>query len=176
MDHYERGERIRFQPNDCPLCGARHDPVVLDANKYYRWISEQENIQNVFPEMSAAEREILISGTCAECWKDLFQRCAKEDLELENTDRSEVPTTASEAEKAQREAMDKFTGAMEIERMRKEKLWNQRELEQMAKDFAQMELEEEASRMALLEEQSEYYDENDFQSYCQDPIDGSTFF
>jgi transcriptional regulator GlxA family with amidase domain len=43
----------------------------LDRSAVTRW-QEGENIQNAFPDMSAADREILISGTHAACWDKLF--------------------------------------------------------------------------------------------------------
>ena len=76
-----RNGRIRFQPHDCVVCGKRHDPVILDAEKYYRWKKAGECIQDVFPEMTKDQLEILISGTCPECWDELFGRCEDEDRE-----------------------------------------------------------------------------------------------
>jgi hypothetical protein len=31
-----------------------------------------ELIQNALPELSADQRELLISGTCDKCWKEMF--------------------------------------------------------------------------------------------------------
>lgn len=164
----ERKGRIRFQPHDCVVCGRIHDPVILDAEKFYRW-KNGECIQDVFPEMTKEQREILISGTCPECWYELFDRCAKEDLELEDTKRSEVPTTGAEAERMQREQMDRMNAAVEIERMREDYIWNQRDLEQRAKDVDAIEKEDEEQRQRELEEWYEAIEEqNEF--YCTDPF------
>jgi hypothetical protein len=54
----------------CIFCGANH-LIPLDEEKYRRWRSG-EHVQNVWPEMSADQREILISGTCPECWEREF--------------------------------------------------------------------------------------------------------
>ena len=43
---------------------------ILDANKYERWQSG-ELIQNVFPELSVNEREMLISSVCGTCFDSL---------------------------------------------------------------------------------------------------------
>lgn len=50
----------------CIFCSHEHK-VVMDKEKYFRW-RNGELIQNVFPEMTSDQREILISGTCPECW------------------------------------------------------------------------------------------------------------
>jgi len=169
-----RNGRIRFQPHDCVVCGRIHEPVVLDAEKYYRWKEDGECIQDVFPEMTKDQREILISGTCPECWDELFGRCAEEDLELEDTKRSEVPTTGAEAEQMQREQMDRMNAAVEIERAREEYKWDQRDLEQRAKDMEAMEKEDEEQRQRELEEWYDCIDEwNSF--YTTDPFFSNMF-
>jgi len=43
----------------------------LDRAAVTRW-REGENIQKVFPDMSAGDREVLISGTHPACWNKLF--------------------------------------------------------------------------------------------------------
>ena len=88
----ERKGRIRFQPHDCVVCGKVHDPIILDAEKFYRWKSG-ECIQDVFPdsEMTKEQREILISGTCPECWDVLFPK-EDEEVELEDSDPNEIVT------------------------------------------------------------------------------------
>jgi hypothetical protein len=43
----------------------------LDRGAVERW-QAGENIQSVFPDMSLADREIMISGTHPECWNKLF--------------------------------------------------------------------------------------------------------
>ena len=55
---------------DCPFCGTESE-MPLDKVKYFRW-QAGELAQNVWPEMSLEDREVLISGTCRECQKILF--------------------------------------------------------------------------------------------------------
>lgn len=163
-----RNGRIRFHPHDCVVCGRIHEPVILDAEKYYRW-KGGECIQDVFPEMTKDQREILISGTCPECWDELFGRCEDEDLELEDTDPSEIPHTGLEAEKMERERMDRINAGLEILQLREEHKWEQRDLEQRAKDMDTMEKEDEEQRQRELEEWYEAVEEqNEF--YCTDPF------
>jgi hypothetical protein len=52
----------------CVFCGKEHLTEV-DTLKYYRW-KIGESIQNVWPEMTADDRELLVSGTCPQCWED----------------------------------------------------------------------------------------------------------
>jgi len=54
----------------CVVCNKVHTAYV-EKVKYDRW-KAGENIQNVWPEMSADEREQLISGTCPKCWDELW--------------------------------------------------------------------------------------------------------
>ena len=62
---------------DCK-CGYT-DTYVLDKQAYNRWINGQL-IQNVFPELSANDREMLISGHCSKCWQELFDKGFEEEL------------------------------------------------------------------------------------------------
>ena len=163
-----RNARIRFQPHDCVVCGRIHEPVILDAEKFYRWKVGGEHIQDVFPEMTKDQREILISGTCPECWDVLFPK-EDEEVELENSRKDEQPTSSLEAERMERNRMDRMNGAMEIERLREEYKWDQRDLEQRAKDMEAIEKEDEEQRQKDLVEWYEALEEqNEF--YCTDPF------
>jgi hypothetical protein len=56
-----------YKSKPCPYCG-KVTTVTLDSDKVARWVVG-ENIQHVWPEMSATERETLITGMCSdECW------------------------------------------------------------------------------------------------------------
>lgn len=50
----------------CVFCGKVHE-LVLASSKVERW-RKGEHVQNVWPEMTPNEREVLISGTCSDCW------------------------------------------------------------------------------------------------------------
>jgi hypothetical protein len=56
----------------CRVCG-KTSTLEVDADKYERWRTG-ELAQKVFPEMSADEREVLISGTHPACWDRLFSK------------------------------------------------------------------------------------------------------
>ena len=54
----------------CRMCDTVHD-LTVNVEGFVNWQSGQL-IQNALPELSADERELLISGTCDECWQQLF--------------------------------------------------------------------------------------------------------
>lgn len=55
---------------ECRMCGQLV-PVEFDSEDFYRW-QDGELIQNAMPYLNDAEREMLISQTCDDCWKNLF--------------------------------------------------------------------------------------------------------
>lgn len=55
----------------CPMC-AQTFKVLVRIAAYNAWL-KGELIQNVMPELSAALREQLVSGTCSACWDSLFK-------------------------------------------------------------------------------------------------------
>lgn len=54
----------------CPMCGNVNQVTISEA-QWWRW-QMGELIQNVAPELSPEERELLISGTCSKCWNKMF--------------------------------------------------------------------------------------------------------
>lgn len=54
----------------CPFCGEEHS-VEVKLHEYERWESG-ELIQNAMPNLSATEREQLISGLCPQCQAKMF--------------------------------------------------------------------------------------------------------
>ena len=58
----------------CMVCDE-YELWVLDSKAVASW-QAGEYIQNAFPEMSAADREMLITGTHPACWDKL---CPEED-------------------------------------------------------------------------------------------------
>lgn len=51
----------------CPICGSEFELEMTDE-QYKKYISGEDYIQNIFPDWSADQREMLISGICARCW------------------------------------------------------------------------------------------------------------
>jgi hypothetical protein len=54
----------------CPLCQKTSD-FTLDAEKVEQWRAGGF-IQDLFPELTANQREQIISGTHPKCWDILF--------------------------------------------------------------------------------------------------------
>lgn len=61
---------VNVTTRPCVVCGEIHQ-FSLDYDKFQAWQNGMK-IQDAFPEMSVADREILISGTCDECFNTLF--------------------------------------------------------------------------------------------------------
>jgi len=55
----------------CQFCG-RIFTVLTNREDMVSWLSGSGYIQDLMPYLSAIEREMLISGTCDDCWKELF--------------------------------------------------------------------------------------------------------
>jgi hypothetical protein len=54
----------------CPLCDDTKD-IAVPTFGFHRW-KQGALIQNALPEISAGDRERLITGYCEECWNTLF--------------------------------------------------------------------------------------------------------
>jgi hypothetical protein len=59
-----------FRTKRCFHCGQT-SLIDLDEDRVQAWIGGSY-VQDVFPEMSVGEREMLISGTHPECWEAIF--------------------------------------------------------------------------------------------------------
>ncbi len=62
-------------PNRCILCG-KTTTVIIPKEKednYYKWSHGTLSIQRALPWLSPTEREVLISGICPECQKEIFE-------------------------------------------------------------------------------------------------------
>ncbi len=64
---------ITFETDPCIVCKER-SLIDLDVKKYQRWTGGggTEHVQNVWPEWSAGDRELLITGTHSSCWDEMF--------------------------------------------------------------------------------------------------------
>lgn len=62
----------------CPVC--RQTNTVTVSNKGYgEWIDGEQLIQEAMPELSAVQREILISGIDGHCWNVVFAPGGSDD-------------------------------------------------------------------------------------------------
>ncbi len=55
----------------CQLCGVKHS-IFLNRQDLESWLAGEGYIQDVLHYITAAERELLISGTCDKCWNKLY--------------------------------------------------------------------------------------------------------
>jgi hypothetical protein len=46
--------------------------LTIDIDQYQRWHSREILVQDAFPHLSASQRELIMSGTCPECWVGMF--------------------------------------------------------------------------------------------------------
>ena len=67
----ERNEKMEMGCQ-CRLCGkvVYLEATVTQWEEYHN--PHRRHIQAIFPEMSASNRELLISGICGECFDSLF--------------------------------------------------------------------------------------------------------
>ena len=54
----------------CRKCGTSHS-LLVNISDVAAWKSGTY-IQDAMPYLSAGERELLISGTCDDCWEKMF--------------------------------------------------------------------------------------------------------
>lgn len=64
-------DQIKYETKACVVCGEK-SLIELDGKKYHRWTEGGEHVQNVWPEKTADERELLITGTHPDCWNNMF--------------------------------------------------------------------------------------------------------
>lgn len=55
----------------CQGCNRVRAVGGLDHGAYLAWVGGTA-VQTAFPGLRAADRELLISGTCDECWREMW--------------------------------------------------------------------------------------------------------
>jgi hypothetical protein len=55
----------------CKHCGITYQ-ILAGRDDLDSWMNGEGYIQDVLAYLSPAERELLISGTCDNCWKSMF--------------------------------------------------------------------------------------------------------
>lgn len=58
----------------CPLCGKVTTLDLTDEElaHLYRWRQREMLIQDALPNRTPEEREIVKTGICPDCWKQMF--------------------------------------------------------------------------------------------------------
>lgn len=67
----ERGDQIVVLTKKCMLC-HKQVKLTLDRQRFWSW-QQGTFVQDAFPEMSAGERELLLTGIDDSCFKKLFK-------------------------------------------------------------------------------------------------------
>lgn len=56
----------------CRKCCKTYN-VQVDSEQYKDWKNNGTHVQNAFPNLSADDRELLISRTCGTCFDKIFE-------------------------------------------------------------------------------------------------------
>lgn len=62
---------IRVETKPCMQCGKR-SYVEMTPEQHHRYYEQQAFVQDVFPDWTPDQRELLITGTHPECWDAMF--------------------------------------------------------------------------------------------------------
>jgi len=68
----------------CVGCGTTAT-FTMTEEQFNRFESD-EHVQNIFPDWSAEDRELLVSGTCPDCWDEMYGEDEDGDDEWEDDD------------------------------------------------------------------------------------------
>ena len=68
VSHGNRNQSVLIS---CKLCG-REQHILVNSEDLISWQAGHTYIQESMSYLSAAEREMLISGTCNDCWARLY--------------------------------------------------------------------------------------------------------
>lgn len=68
---YEIEKDIFGFSRKCFHCGEETE-FRITYEEYVRLFADQEYVQDVFPELTNEQREVMISGTHPHCWKEMF--------------------------------------------------------------------------------------------------------
>ena len=65
--------------HECVYC-KKEKSIIIPMNDYITYLRGEENVQDIFPEMSADDREFFfISGICPDCWGRIFAEPSSEE-------------------------------------------------------------------------------------------------
>ena len=57
----------------CKYCGVVYQ-IIADREDIVKWLAGEGYIQDILDYLSPAERELLITGTCDNCWNQMFPK------------------------------------------------------------------------------------------------------
>ena len=56
----------------CPYC-KKVTVLEMTDSQYYEYCLGNKYIQDIFPDWTSEEREMLITGICPDCWNKIFK-------------------------------------------------------------------------------------------------------
>lgn len=56
----------------CPVCGVSDD-IKIPQQGFEDYFGKGMHIQKALPDLTADQREKIITGTCDSCWKEMFK-------------------------------------------------------------------------------------------------------
>lgn len=62
----------------CKYCGVVYQ-IIADREDIVKWLAGEGYIQDILDYLSPAERELMISDTCDNCWKQFFPAVDNEE-------------------------------------------------------------------------------------------------
>ncbi len=83
----QKGATMRTQQTAVMNCRRCNEPTYLTASpeqfaEYALPRGERRLVQEIFPDFSIGDRELLISGTCNTCWQELFGSDEGDDTDI----------------------------------------------------------------------------------------------
>lgn len=82
---------LKLTTKPCPRCN-KTEVMSLNREQAMRWM-EGALIQDAFPDMSVADRELLMTGTHDACWKEIFP---EEELSIKDKVQAEMQRVSAE--------------------------------------------------------------------------------
>ena len=64
----------------CKYCGIMYT-ILADREDVKKWLVGEGYIQDILAYLSAGERELLISGTCHNCWESFYGKFVEDDID-----------------------------------------------------------------------------------------------
>jgi hypothetical protein len=74
----ESPDKVVVETLPCLECGERS---TLTVDRVGWALCEAQHVQEAFPDMSAGDRELLITGTHPECWERIFADDGEDGLD-----------------------------------------------------------------------------------------------
>jgi len=64
--------KIKVETLPCILC-KKTSIIELDEDKYEKYMEGESKIETIWPDKTADEREMIMTGTHPECWEKIFE-------------------------------------------------------------------------------------------------------